>query len=161
VNGVDYHFIDESTFETRAKMGAFLEHANVYGRRYGTLQESVVAQLQSGRDVLLNIDVQGAATVRELACKEPWLERGLVTLFMTPPNLEELEQRLRGRGTDSEEVMGRRLAEARREIAVADSFDYLILSGTREMDLQRAEAIYQAERLRMTRVKPAWKEAFR
>ncbi|HSH94246.1 MAG TPA: guanylate kinase, partial [Roseimicrobium sp.] len=104
-----------------------------------------------GHDVLLNIDVQGAESVRKRAGSDSILKRALVTVFLTPPAWAELESRLRGRGTEPEEVVQRRLSEARRELAQSPHFDYLLLSGTREEDVRRMQVILEAERLRHCR----------
>lgn len=152
VNGVDYHFLDPEEFERRVVAGEFLEHARVYGNRYGTLRSSVVAVLRTGGDVLLNIDVQGAASVRGLAGEDAEIGTALVTVFLTPGTPAELEARLRGRGSDPEEVVARRLAAAPAEVLEACHFDYLVVSGTREEDLRRVQSIYEAEQVRRHRV---------
>ncbi|HAB19983.1 MAG TPA: guanylate kinase [Verrucomicrobiota bacterium] len=149
--GVDYHFLTADQFSERVARREFLEHALVYGKSYGTLKASVVEQLNAGLDVLLIIDVQGAAAVRSVARADPILTRALVTVFLTPPTLSELERRLRGRAEDPEESLHRRLAAARAEAARWREFDYLVVSGTREEDLRRILAIYEAETLRRDR----------
>lgn len=152
VDGVDYHFLTPEKFTAEVEAHGFLEHATVYGNRYGTLRSSVLVQLRAGHDVLLNIDVQGAASVRKAAEHDRELGDALATLFLTPPSLRELEARLRGRGSEAEEVLRRRLEAASWEVAEAVHFDYLLVSGTREEDLRRAQAVYDAERLRQHRV---------
>lgn len=152
-DGVDYHFLDAAEFERRVEAGEFLEHATVYGHRYGTLRSEVLDRLRSGRDVLLTVDVQGAATIRERAAEDPQLRRALVTVFLTPPSLAVLEKRLRGRGTDAEDVIQRRLAVARREIAQWNRFDYLVVSSTIAEDLRRMLAILEVEKMRSTRAR--------
>jgi guanylate kinase len=151
-NGVDYHFFDPAEFGHRVEAGGFLEHAEVYGNRYGTLRSSVLDVLREGCDVLLNIDVQGAESIRRAAAEDSELGAALVTVFLTPPTLTELERRLRGRGTDPEEVVERRLAAASGEVKEARHFDYVLVSGTREEDQDRAQAIYVAEQMRRHRV---------
>lgn len=152
VDGVDYHFFAMPEFERRIEAGEFLEHARVYGNRYGTLRSSVLDVLRSGLDVLLNIDVQGAASIRAAARAEPELAASLVTVFLTPATLTELEGRLRGRGSEADDVVERRLAAAPGEVAEAEHFDYLVVSGTREEDLNRVQCIYVAEQARRHRV---------
>lgn len=149
--GVDYHFLDPEEFAARVGRHEFLEHAEVYGRRYGTLKAEVRDRLQAGQDVLLNIDVQGAASVRAAAAADPVMAAALVTVFYTTATLAEMAARLRGRAADTEEVIQRRLAEARMEAARWQEFDYLVLSGTREEDLHRMRVIWEAERLRRHR----------
>jgi guanylate kinase len=156
-DGVDYHFIDESTFERRVQAGEFLEHASVYAHRYGTLRRAVLDRVRQGRDVLLNVDVQGVATIRATAALDRELARALVTVFLAPPTLTELETRLRKRGTEVEAVLQRRLSAARRELACWRGFDYLVISDTMAEDLRRLEVILEAERMRQDRVHaPTW-----
>lgn len=150
-DGVDYHFLDEASFLRRVGAREFLEHARVYGHYYGTLKREVHTRLEEGRDVLLNIDVQGAAAVRALAAKEAWLRAALVTVFLMPASLSVLEGRLRQRGQDSEAVIQQRLEVARAEIAQWPSFDYVIVSDTIAADVGRMQAIVTAERLRTHR----------
>ena len=100
---------------------------------------------------MLNVDVQGAATIREQAATEPELKRALVTIFLTPPSVAVLEQRLKKRGADAEAVIQRRLAVARQEIAQWTNFDYLLISSTIPEDLRRMLAIVEAEKLRASR----------
>lgn len=149
--GVDYYFLDADRFQQRVAAGEFLEHAQVYGHGYGTLQAEVMSRLRQGRDVLLNVDVQGAATIRARARLDPELGGALVTVFLTPPTLAILEERLRRRGTEAEATIQQRLGFARRELADWRHFDYLILSTTIAEDLQRMQAILEAEHLRQKR----------
>jgi len=149
---VDYHFLSETEFERRVQADEFLEHAVVHGHRYGTLKQEVLERLRSGLDVILNIDVQGAATVRSRAASDSTLAAALVTVFLTVPSVAVLETRLRSRAQDSEEVIQRRLSAARQEAARWREFDYLIVSGSKEEDLLRLRAIVTAERLRRHRV---------
>ena len=146
-DGVDYYFLGEEEFLARVESGEFLENAVVHGNHYGVLKSELRAKLAGGSDVLLNIDVQGAATLRERAATDPVLSRSLVTVFLRPPSLEELEQRLRGRGTDSDEVIARRLAIARDEMDQAEKFDHTLPSQTREADVDRMLGIIENVRL--------------
>src|SRR6185503_7820553 len=107
-DGVDYHFLDAATFQERVRSGEFLEHATVFGRSYGNSRSDVLTKLRQGRDVLLNIDVQGAATIRAKAAADAELNKALVTVFLTPASIAILEQRLRKRGTETEEVIRQR-----------------------------------------------------
>jgi guanylate kinase len=151
-DGVDYYFLDAGSFLKRLQAGNFLEHATVYGNSYGTLKSEVLGKLRQGRDVLLSVDVQGAATIRERAMEDPELKRALVSVFLTPPSLAVLEERLRKRGTDSAAVIQKRLSVARQEIAQWKNFDYLLLSTTITEDLRRMMAIVAAEQMRAARV---------
>jgi guanylate kinase len=150
-DGVDYYFLDSTSFLKRLQAGNFLEHATVYGNSYGTLKAEVLGKLRQGKDVLLNVDVQGAATIRERAEEDPELKRALVSVFLTPPSMDSLEQRLRKRGTDSPAVIQKRLGVARQEIAQWKHFDYLLLSASNQEDLRRMLAIVEAEKLRSAR----------
>ena len=150
-DGVDYFFLDADSFLKRVQAGNFLEHATVYGNSYGTLKGEVLSKLRQGKDVLLNVDVQGAATIRQRAEEDPELKRALVSVFLTPPSLAVLEERLRKRGTDSPAVIQKRLGVARQEIAQWKNFDYLLISSTIEEDLGRMQAIIEAEKMRSAR----------
>lgn len=154
IDGTDYHFMDATAFLTRVQSGHFLEHATVYGNSYGTLKSEVLGKLRQGKDVLLNIDVQGAASVRDRAQGDPELKRALVTVFLTPRSLGVLEERLLKRGTDSPAVMQKRLAVARQEIGQWRNFDYLLISGSIQEDVQRMLGIIEAEKMRTRRAKP-------
>jgi guanylate kinase len=153
IHGQDYYFIDALEFSRRVEAGAFLEHALVHGQNYGTPKPEVLDKLRQGQDVLLNIDVQGAATVCSRATADADLRHALVTVFLTPATLRELEERLRRRGTDSPAQLEERLRAARHEIAQWPKFQYLILSTTIAEDLRRMEAIIEAERMRVGRAK--------
>lgn len=153
-DGVDYYFLDPAAFLERVRAGGFLEHATVYGRSYGTLKSEVQGKLRQGRDVLLNVDVQGAASIRRQAQADSELKRALVSVFLTPPSLAILEERLRKRGTDSADGVARRLGVARQEIAQWTNFDYLIVSGSVQEDLRRMLVILEAEKLSTSRLVP-------
>ena len=151
-DGVDYYFLDATSFLKRVQAGNFLEHATVYGNSYGILKSEVLGKLRQGKDVLLTVDVQGAATIREKAQEEGGLKRALVSVFLTPPSMDVLEARLRRRGSDSEAVIQKRLSVARQEIAQWKNFEYLLLSSSIEEDLRRMLAIVEAEKMRSLRV---------
>lgn len=153
-DGVDYHFFTATEFLKRLQAGNFIEHATVYGNSYGILKSELLGKLREGRDVLLNVDVQGAATIREQAETEPELRRALVTIFLTPPSVTVLEQRLKKRGADAEAVIQKRLAVARQEIAQWKNFDYLLISGDKREDLRRTLAIIESEKMRSARSAP-------
>lgn len=146
VDGVDYHFLDRETFERRIASGDFLEWAEVHGNLYGTLREDLDRLLTSGKDAVLELDVQGMKNVKDAGMD-------VVTVFIMAPTLEELERRLQARGTDSPETIALRVANARAEIAARDRFDYVIVNervGDATADL---EAIIRAERRRSKRYK--------
>jgi guanylate kinase len=153
-DGVDYYFLDAESFLKRLQAGNFLEHATVYGYPYGVLKAEVLSKLRQGRDVLLTVDVQGAATIRERAQEDPELKRALVMVFLTPLSLQVLEQRLRKRGTDSEAEIQKRLNVARQETGQWKNFDYLLISTTIQEDLRRMLAVVEAEKMRSGRAQP-------
>jgi guanylate kinase len=153
-DGIDYYFLDADSFLKRVQAGNFLEHASVYGHSYGTLKSEVLGKLRQGKDVLLNVDVQGAATIRDKAQEDPELKRALVSVFLTPQSLAQLETRLRKRGTDAPAVIQKRLGVARQEIGQWKHFDYLLISGTIPEDLRRMLTIVEAEKMRSNRAQP-------
>jgi guanylate kinase len=150
-DGVDYYFLDAAEFQRRVQAGDFLEHATVFGRSYGTLKSEVFSRLRGDRDVLLNVDVQGAAIIRARAQREPELKRALVTVFLTPASVAVLEERLRNRGADTLGEIQKRLGVARQEVAHWRDFDYLLISLSIPDDLRRMLAIIDAEKLRAAR----------
>jgi guanylate kinase len=156
-DGVDYHFISPEDFDERVRAGRFLEHAEVHGSRYGTPLEPALEAIESGMDLLLDIDVQGAAQVR--ACTDARIRPAIVDIFIMPPTIEELEHRLRKRGTETAEQMARRLANARLEMPRWREYRYTILSGTMEEDLQKFRSIMRAERYKSERLTPISGEA--
>jgi guanylate kinase len=121
VDGIDYHFVDHRRFRELVEAGAFLEHAEYNGNLYGTSWEAIEATIESGEDVVLEIEVQGAEQVKE---RRPSAR----LIFLLPPSLAVLEQRLRGRGTDGEAVIQKRMALADRELAAARHFDYAVVN---------------------------------
>ena len=132
LDGQAYHFIDADTFRARIGAGRYLEHAQVFGNYYGTDREHVEALWADGKDVLLEIDVQGAAQVREShpqACQ----------IFILPPSLEVLKARLTGRGTDAPDVIERRLGEARNEMSACMEFDFVVVND--DFDRARADLV--------------------
>ena len=150
-DGVDYYYFSTADFQRCVAAGEFIEHATVFGSSYGILQSELVNKLRSGRDVLLNVDVQGAATIRKRAQQEPELKRALVTVFLTPPSINVLQKRLQKRASDAPEEIQKRLGIARQEIAQWKNFDYLLISLSVQKDLRRMLAIVEAEKMRAAR----------
>lgn len=150
-DGLDYYFLDAASFLKRLQAGNFLEHATVYGNSYGTLKSEVLGKLRQGKDVLLNVDVQGAASIRAAAANDPELQRSLISIFLTPPSQAILEQRLTKRGTDTGPVVQKRLSVARQEVSQWKNFDYLLISDSKAEDLRRAQAIIESEKMRVHR----------
>jgi guanylate kinase len=143
IEGEDYQFLSDADFRERANKGDFLEHAQVHGDRYGTLREPVVTNLKSGKNVLIDIDTQGAAVIRN--CCDPFIRDALADVFIMPPDLEELRKRLLIRGTETAEQIDSRLATAAREMEHWRDYRYTIISGSMEEDLQRFRQIMEAE----------------
>lgn len=150
VNARDYFFLTREQFQSDAEKGEFLEYAEVHGNLYGTLKSEVFHFIDQGQDVVMDIDVQGAAQVR--SCQDPAIQTALVDLFVMPPTEEELKHRLTGRGTDSEEVIALRLKNALEEMTHWPEYSYLLLSGEREADFSRFQALLLSERLRSSRL---------
>jgi guanylate kinase len=144
VDGRDYHFVTREVFEQKLKQDEFLESAEVYGNFYGTSKNWIKEAMVSGRDILLEIDSQGARQVRQVF-------PGAVGIFVLPPSLEVLEMRLRRRAQDSLEAIGRRLAAARTEMSHVREYEYILINDELEKALQDLKCIIQAERLRTAR----------
>lgn len=153
-HGVDYFFLDPATFRQRLEAGEFLEHAKVYENYYGTLKVEVAGRLQRGLDVLLTVDVQGARSIQAIAAADPIMGPALVSVFLTPQTLSELEQRLKKRNQNDPADLAKRLAEAKRELSCWKDFAYLLISTTIPEDLRRMLAIVDAERMRQARAHP-------
>jgi guanylate kinase len=143
-DGVHYHFVDEARFLAMVRDGAFLEHAEVFGNRYGTAEATVREELGRGRDLVLEIDWQGARQVRT---RFP----GAVSVFVLPPSAPALRERLRGRGQDSAEVIEGRMRAARGEMSHYAEYDYLVVNDRFDQALDELICVACAERLRRTR----------
>jgi guanylate kinase len=143
--GRDYHFVDLEQFRQMASDNQFLEWAHVFGHRYGTPRAPVEGMLESGRDILFDIDWQGAQQLYQLAGGD------VVRVFILPPSMAELEQRLRGRRTDSDEVIDGRMARAHSEIAHWDGYDYVLVNDDANACFAKVRTILHAERLKRSR----------
>ncbi|MEP7014346.1 MAG: guanylate kinase [Verrucomicrobiota bacterium] len=142
-DGEDYRFLSPAEFQARAKAGDFLEHAQVHGDFYGTLREPILTNLKNGADVLIDIDTQGAASIRN--CGDPFIRDALTDVFIMPPDLDELRRRLKKRGTETDEQIERRLKTAAREMKLWRDYRYTIISRSMEEDLQKFRSIMSAE----------------
>ena len=152
-HGREYFFVSVEEFERRIAAGDFLEHAKYNGHYYGTPRRSVEERIAAGQDVLLVIEVQGAAQVMQRVRGGGFAyPHALVTIFLVPPTLELLEQRLRKRGTDSDEAIRKRLAVAAQEMAHWREYDYAIVTGHIDEDFAYAKAILIAEKCNTARV---------
>jgi guanylate kinase len=144
VKGRDYNFVEPREFTRMIEAGELLECAEIYGNHYGTSQKWVEAEFARGRDVLLEIDWQGAQQIRRLM-------REVVSVFILPPSLQVLEERLKGRGQDAPEVMARRLAAAREEMSHASEYNYVIINEVFDRAALDLRSIIRAERLKFSR----------
>jgi guanylate kinase len=144
VDGRDYLYLNRGEFRRRIEAGEFVEWAEVHGELYGTLRSETKRRLDAGSNVLLDIDVQGGRAVRKVY-------RDGVFIFVLPPSLASLEERLRGRGTDSDERIRLRLENARREIALVTEYDYAVVNDDLKAALDRVASIIVAETCRASR----------
>lgn len=145
-NGKQYYFLSREEFEEKIKNGGMLEHAQYCGNYYGTPKAAVEEKCKAGCDVVLEIEVQGASQVKALC-------PGCVTIFIAPPSLKELESRLRGRGTEQNEVVEKRLETAANELNFAPKYDYIVVNDTVEEAAKKIDAIITAEKCRSFRNK--------
>ncbi len=143
-DGGDYHFVSDTRFDEMVANGEFLEWAHVFGHRYGTLKSEVMKVIEGGRDVLLDIDWQGTQQLKQV-------DPDIVRVFILPPSMEELERRLRHRGTDSDAVIARRMDRAEAEISHWAEYDYVLINNDAEKCRELAHNILKAERLKATR----------
>ena len=155
VHGKDYYFIDEDAFQRHIQAGEFLEHAEVYGYRYGTLRKHVLEALEGKKDVLLDIDVQGADQIRAfVAQQDPFslIRQSFVDVFIAPPSMEELRRRLVQRGHDDEDIINVRLQAAQCELTKVEDYSYVVVNEEIEEAANSLCAIFLAEQ---HRVRPA------
>jgi guanylate kinase len=144
VDGRDYHFVSREQFQQMLEQGEFLESAEVYENYYGTSQTWINRMMESGKDILLEIDWQGAAQVRRIF-------PAALGVFILPPSLQALQQRLQGRGQDSAEVIARRMEAAREDISHVGEFDYAIINDEFDVAVDDLRAVFRAERLKIDR----------
>ena len=144
-HGVDYHFVEADEFARMVEADAFLEHAHVFGNRYGTPRAVVMDELARGRDILFDIDWQGTQQLRQQARDD------LVSIFILPPSHEELERRLKARALDAPEIVARRMARARDEISHWAEYDYVLINDDLDHTLENIRTILAAERLKRSR----------
>ena len=151
MEGDDYHFLTEPDFLARVKAGEFLEYAQVHERYYGTLRGPVITNLENGVDVLIDVDIQGAAAIRNF--DDQTIRHALCDVFIMPPDLEELRRRLTKRGAETPEQIESRIATAAREMELWRDYRYTIISKSMEEDLQKFRNIMGAERYLSRRLK--------
>jgi guanylate kinase len=152
IDGEDYRFVSVANFHTRIEAGDFLEHAKVHEDLYGTVREPVLTNLKNGVDVLIDIDTQGAATIRSRS--DVVIQQALADIFIMPPDITELRRRLIKRGTETEQQIESRLATAKREMELWRDYRYTIVSGSIEEDLDKIRTIMSAERYLTRRLTP-------
>ena len=148
-HGVDYYFFSQSEFEKKIEAAEFYEYARVHDRLYGTLKAEIHKKLEAERDMLLNIDVQGAESFRKAAQASPVLSNKLVSVFVAPVDKKELQRRLSLRASDDDAEIARRLENAEKEMSEWAHYDYFIRSSTRDKDFEQLNEIYNAEKLRI------------
>jgi len=151
IEGDDYHFLSEKDFLSRVDAGDFLEYANVHGRFYGTTREPLISNLENGVDVLIDVDIQGAAAIRN--ADDETIRRALCDVFIMPPDLDELRKRLTKRGTETPEQIESRIVTAAREMELWRDYRYTIISKSMEEDLMKFRNIMGAERYLSRRLK--------
>lgn len=150
VNGREYHFLTGTEFERRLAAGDFIEHADVHGNRYGTLRQTVTDALAAGKDVLMDIDVQGAASIRRAARQgDDRLRHAYVDIFVAPPSLAVLRERLTKRSEDAPEVIDRRMKNAVEELARWRDYQYLVINDALDRAYGQLRAIVAAEHCRI------------
>ncbi len=140
-HGVHYYFLSDEEFSAKLENGEFIEHAGVFAKRYGTLRSEVLDRVKQGHNVLLDIDVQGAMQILAKTKTDPALAAVTEFVFIAPPSLEELERRLRGRGTESEEQINLRLSKAAGELSHWRKYDYLIINNDVDKAAKEFEAL--------------------
>ena len=148
LDGREYYFLTPEEFEERSRSGGFIEEARVFANRYGTLKSEVLSRIRRGADVVLDIDVQGAAQIRQAAERDPEIAAAAVFVLIVPPSLELLESRLRKRATDSDEQLSLRIAAAERELARFRLYDYIVVNDDLDAAVRELEALFRSFRLR-------------
>src|SRR5215510_5903473 len=152
IHGEHYRFLSAADFHVRIDAGDFLEHAKVHSDLYGTLRAPVLTNLQNGVDVLIDIDTQGAASIRD--SEDPIVRQALADIFIMPPDLAELRRRLMKRGTETAQQIEKRLATATREMELWRDYRYTLVSGSAEEDLENVRSIVSAETFLSRRLTP-------
>lgn len=153
-NGVHYHFINVAEFEGLVAEGAFLEHAKVFDNYYGTSEAAVRNQLAEGSDVILEIDWQGARQIRDVFADA-------ISVFIAPPSIDALQERLGARGQDSDEIIARRMADARSEMSHFGEYDYLVVNDDFDTAVAELRTVFLAERLKQAKQSEKYASALR
>lgn len=155
-HGKEYYFISREEFEQKISDNEFIEHAEVFGNRYGTLKSEVTKYILQGEDVFLDIDIQGALQIKKAAIENELLRKCAEFIFITPPSLSELEHRLRERASDSEEQIQQRLAKAGYEISFWHEYDYMLINDVLETAVAEMKSLIAMTRKSTVRIKEGW-----
>ena len=151
-DAVDYYYISKEEFEKRIKAGSFIEYAEVFSNYYGTLKSEVMDQIKTGKDIFLDIDIQGAMQIQQAAENDSLLKKCCEFIFIMPPSMNELEERLRGRSTDSEEQISQRLKTAEKEISFRHKYKHLIVNDKLDRAVSEMENLIRDMRLNTKRM---------
>lgn len=151
-DAVDYYYISKEEFEKRIDAAAFIEYAKVFSNYYGTLKSEVMDRIKTGKDIFLDIDIQGAMQIREAAENDSLLKKCCEFIFIMPPSMLELEKRLRGRSTDSEEQISQRLETAEKEISFRHKYDHLIVNDKLDRAVNEMENLIRKMGLNIKRM---------
>ncbi len=151
-DSIDYYYISREEFEKRIKTGAFIEYAEVFSNYYGTLKSEVIDKVKAGEDIFLDIDIQGALQIQRASQSDPVLKKCCEFIFIVPPSMTELEKRLRGRSSDTEEQIRQRLEKAEHEISFCHKYDYLIVNDKLDTAVNEMESLIRALRLNTKRM---------
>ncbi len=151
-DAVDYYYISKKEFEKRIEAGAFIEYAEVFSNYYGTLKSEVVDRIKTGKDIFLDIDIQGAMQIQQAAENDSLLKKCCEFIFIMPPSMNELEERLRGRSTDSEEQINQRLKTAEKEISFRHKYEHLIVNDKLDRAVSEMENLIRNMRLNTKRM---------
>ena len=151
-HGRDYFFFSRDEFQRQVEAGAFFENAVVHGHHYGTLKTEILPGRSKDQDLIMNVDVQGVMAFQRAVRDNPKLEKKLVTIFLMPPSLTVIRDRLAGRGETEEADIQKRLETAKGEIPLWETYDFCLVSGAKDEDYERLEAIWKSEKLRVNRL---------
>jgi guanylate kinase len=155
-HGKEYYFITRNEFEQKIAQNEFVEYAEVFGNFYGTLKSEVIKWIEQGDDVFLDIDIQGAIQIKQAAAQNELLRKCAQSIFIVPPNLQELERRLRGRNSDSEEQIQQRLAKAGYEIGFWREYDFVLVNDNLETAAAEMKSLIAMTRKATLRIKEGW-----
>jgi guanylate kinase len=158
LHGKDYYFISADEFKRRVENDEFLEYAEVHDNYYGTLKTEVTTRVREGKDVLIDIDVQGMRQMRKATAQDPFLDKCSTYVFIAPPSYSELEMRLIKRGTEGEQIVSKRLLNARKELKAWNEYDFLIINDEIDKAVSRLQSVIAAASIRTDRLFPtdAW-----